>query len=79
MDYDTDKVDDAVLALLHLTKWRDKFQVRAWKGHDWAAMERLYEKGYIGDPKSKAKFVGVTEVDEARARELFHKLFGKSS
>ena len=79
MDYDTEKVDDAVLALLHLTMFRDEYQVRAWKGQDWATMRRLHEKGYIGDPKSKAKSVAVTEVGEVRARELFHKLFGKSS
>ncbi len=41
-------------------------------------MERLYEKGYIDDPKSKAKSVFVTEEGAARAEELFQKLFGKS-
>ena len=76
MEYDQDKIDEVVLALLYLTLHEE---VRAWKGHDWAAMERLYEKGYIGDPKSKAKSVAVTEVGEARARELLHKFFGKSS
>jgi hypothetical protein len=55
MDYDTDKVDEAVLALLHLTRFGDKYGTRAWKGHDWDALDRLYEKGYIGDPKGKAK------------------------
>ncbi len=79
MDYDEDKVDDAVLALLYLTMWREQFGSRAWKGHDWGAMERLYEKGYIGDPKSKAKSVFVTEEGAARAEELFHRLFGKPS
>lgn len=34
MDVDTDKIDDAVLALLQLTL-HDGF--RAWKGHDWDA------------------------------------------
>ncbi len=77
MDYNTDKVDDAVLALLYLTMSGGKFGVRAWKGHDWEAMRRLHEKGYIGDPKGKALSVTITEEGRARAEELFRKLFGK--
>lgn len=42
MDVDTDKIDDAVLALLYVTLHDG---VRAWKGHDWAALDRLYRKG----------------------------------
>lgn len=76
MDYDESKVDDAVLALLWLTMTADQ---RAWKGHDWDALNRLHEKGYIGDPKSKAKSVFVTEEGKARAEELFLKLFGKTA
>jgi hypothetical protein len=34
MDYDRDKVDEMVLALLWLTPAGDG---RAWKGHDWEA------------------------------------------
>jgi hypothetical protein len=33
-DYDTDKIDEAVLALLHLTTFEDHGVVRSWKGHD---------------------------------------------
>ena len=46
MALDTDKIDDAVLALLYLTlhdHWR------AWKGFDWDALDRLYEKGLIDE------------------------------
>jgi hypothetical protein len=75
MDYDENKVDDAVLALLWLTLAGD----RAWKGHDWDALGRLHEKGFIGDPVSKAKSVFVTPEGRARAEELFRKLFGKES
>ena len=49
---DNDKIDDAVLALLCLG-WHD--EARAWKGFDWDAMDRLHEKGYISDPRGKAK------------------------
>lgn len=78
MDYDEEKFDDAVLALLCLTMWNDRPATRAWKGHDWAAMERLHQKGYIGDPRSKAKSVVVTEEGRARAEELFRQFFGKT-
>ncbi len=79
MDYDPEKVDDAVLALLYLTTFKDKDAVyaRAWKGHDWGAMSRLYEKGYIGDPKGQAKSVLVSPEGERRSEELFWRYFGK--
>jgi len=77
MDIDTDKIDEAVLALLHLTRC-DRFGAAAWKGHDWDALNRLHEKGYIGNPVSKNKSVALTEEGKAKAEELFYKLFGKS-
>jgi hypothetical protein len=77
MEYDTDKIDEAVLALLHLTRCDDKFGAAAWKSHDWDALNRLHAKGYIGDPVSKAKSVALTEDGKAKAEELFRKLFGK--
>jgi hypothetical protein len=76
-DYDTDKVDEAVLALLHLTSFEDNYGVRSWKGHDWDALNRLHEKGFISNPKSKAKSVVLTEEGRKRAQDLFEKLFAK--
>lgn len=73
MDYDKDKIDRAVLALLHLTV-HDGF--RAWKSFDWEAMNRLHEKGLIADPVNKAKSVALTEQGLAEARRLAHELFG---
>jgi hypothetical protein len=72
-----DKIDDALLALLHLTSFREhKNELpRAWKGHDWDAMARLHAKGFIGDPVGKAKSVVLSESGEQRARELFAQLF----
>ncbi len=73
MDYDREKVEETVLALLWLTL--DGYR-RAWKSHDWGVLDRLHERGYISDPKSKAKSVLLTEEGEQRARELFARHFG---
>lgn len=78
MEYDKEKIDEAVLALLYLTTFSEKIGHRAWKGHDWDVLNRLYEKGFIGNPKSKAKSVEVTEEGVAESEKLFNKLFGKS-
>jgi len=76
MEYDKDKVDEMVLALLYLTMFdEDQYGARAWKSHDWDTMGRLHEKGYISDPKSKAKSVAMTVEGAQRAKELFEKHF----
>lgn len=75
MKADLDKIDNAVLALLHLTSFSEHGVARAWKGHDWDALDRLHEKGFIGDPKNKNKSIVFTEVGYKRASELFDKLF----
>jgi hypothetical protein len=74
MELDTNKIDDAVLALLYLGLHDG---ARAWKGFDWDAMDRLCERGYISDPRSKAKSVVFTEEGLERAKRLLEKLFGK--
>ena len=75
MDYDRDKVDEITLALLWLTSFKDPVGVRARKGQDWYTMERFHVKGFISDPKSKAKSVVLSEEGERRSRELFAKRF----
>jgi hypothetical protein len=74
MDYDDDRVDDAVLALLYLTLHDG---CRAWKGHSFDVMDRLFEKGFIADPKGKVKSVVLTEEGLARSEALFREMFGK--
>jgi len=76
MKYNEEKVDEMVLALLHLTTSKEKHGYRTWKQMDWEVMNRLYEKGYIFDPKSKSKSVVVTEEGVAKSKELFEKHFG---
>ena len=75
MEYDKNKVDEVVLALLYLNFHGDHNAVRAWKGFAWDAMDRLHEKGCISDPKSKAKSVIMTKEGQNDAEELFKKHF----
>jgi hypothetical protein len=78
MEFDPNKVDEVVLALLWLTAFDvDEYGARAWKSHDWDALDRLHAKGYISDPKSKSKSVVLTEEGMARARELFKRHFAR--
>jgi hypothetical protein len=77
MNYDTEKVDEMVLALLYLTiTEEDDWGARAWKSHDWDALDRLHARGYICDPKSKAKSVVLSAEGLERARQLFERHFG---
>ena len=75
MEYDKNKVDEVVLALLYLNFHEDHKVVRAWKGFDWDAMDRLHKQGFISAPKSKAKSVIMTEEGQNVAEELFKKYF----
>ena len=77
---DTNRIDDAVLALLFLGICaRDHSgAARAWKSFDWTAMNRLHKKGLIDDPVSKAKSVWLTDEGLKRAEALFYKLFAKT-
>ena len=74
MTVQTDKIDDAVLALLRLTLHDNN---RAWKGFDWVVMNRLHEKGMIHDPVGKVKSVVFTEEGLRRSKELFEAMFTK--
>ena len=75
MELDTDKIDQAVLALLSLGRHEG---YRVWKGFDWAAMNRLHEKGYITDPVSKAHSVLLTEEGARESARLLEGLFSRT-
>ena len=72
MEIDTDRIDEAVLGLLWLTLHDER---RAWKGFDWAALNRLHEKGLIADPATKAKSVILTDEGLHKAEALFKARF----
>lgn len=75
MAHNLEKIDDAALALLAALTFEEG---RAWKGHDFGVLNRLYEKGYIQDPMGKAKSVWLTPEGLRRGNEIADRLFGTS-
>jgi hypothetical protein len=69
----SDKLAEAALAILSLTLHDGG---RVWKGLDWNLMHVLHEKGWIVDPRSKAKSVVLTEEGERLAQEFLVRHFG---
>ena len=78
MKPDPEKVDETVIALLYLGSFESAGVTRAWKGHDWDALNRLHESGLISNPKSKAKSVVFTDDGSLKAKRACEKLFGKT-
>ncbi len=72
---DWEKVEEMTLALLQLTSFEEFGGVRAWKGHSFEVMDRLHNRGWIANPKGKAKSVALTEEGERKSRELFERHF----
>lgn len=79
MDYNEEKVDEAILALLWLTSYTERIggvnMKRSWKGHDFEALDRLHAAGLIENPVSKAKSLVFTVEGAKRSKELFRRLF----
>jgi hypothetical protein len=74
MDFDTDRIDEAVLALMYLVLHDGS---RAWKSFDWEATNRLHEKGFIADPRGKAKSVVLTDEGLRECERLSREMFVK--
>ena len=71
-----DRIDEAVLALLHLgIHERYPDGARTWKSFDWDAMDRLYRKDLITNPASKARSVVLTESGVQKAEAAYRRLF----
>jgi hypothetical protein len=73
-DIDQEKLAEAALAILSLTLHDAG---RVWKALDWEVMDLLHEKGWVVEPRSKAKSVVLTEEGERLAREFLLKHFGR--
>lgn len=75
-NYDLDKIDEAVLAILYMSAFEENGITRAWKGINWDSTNRLFEHGYISYPRTPSKSVIFTQEGVARAREAADRLFG---
>jgi hypothetical protein len=76
VDYDKDKVDEMTLAIMFLVMSRvGQGGGRAWKGIDAQTLDRLFKKGWIGDPMAKSPSVEVTPEGIKKAEDLFKKYF----
>lgn len=49
------------------------------ESHDWDAMDRLHEKGYISNPVGKAKSVRMADEGLRESERLFETLFSRAS
>jgi hypothetical protein len=78
MDVDAEKLEQTVLALLHLNTIAEKSGKRAWKALPWGVMDRLHQKGYISDPATKSKSVWLSDEGAKLSEELFERLFAVS-
>ena len=70
---DTNRIDQAVLALL----WLGVHDANnaTWKSFDWGVLERLHQKGFISNPVGKSKSVYLSEEGAARSKALFEAMF----
>lgn len=76
MEYDKDKIDRVVLALLQLTSFDNGYGTSAWKTHDWEVLNRLHERGLISDPKNKNKSIVLSPEGARKSAKLFERYFG---
>lgn len=76
---DSEMIAEVTIGLLYLTFHGSEPAVRAWKDLDWDVLDLLHEKGWIGDPKGKARSVMVTKDGEAHAKLMFDKHFRPKS
>lgn len=72
----SEKIAEVAIGLMYLTLHGRNLGLRAWKGFDWDILDSLHEKGWIGDPKGKARSVIITEEGKAQAQLMFEKHFG---
>lgn len=78
--FDTNRLDDVVLALLWANSFEEKFGGhRAWKSLPWDALDRLHAKGLIGNAHGHAYSVTLDDEAFERGRALFEQWFGASS
>ncbi len=75
-DFDRDRFDDIILALLWLNSFREPGGHRAWKSLDWDALDRLHERGLISNPRRRARSVSLSDEAVDSGHRLFRQFFG---
>lgn len=76
MSVNWEKVDETALALMHLTTFTEHHgPSRTWKSLDWDILARMFERGWISDPQTKARSVVVFDEAVRISKELFEKQF----
>jgi hypothetical protein len=68
-------IEEIVLGLLYLNVFDDYGATRAWKSLNLDALKKLYRKGYISDPFTRAKSVTVTNEGLDRGYEMARRYF----
>ncbi len=74
---DKDQLAEAALGILYLTLHGTETSPRVWKGLDWDLLALLHERGWITDPRSKAKSVMLTPEEYARASDFLDSYFAR--
>jgi len=74
-EFDRDKIDAVAMALLYLNVHQPSAN-RAWKSIQWETLDRLYQKGWIDDPKNSARSVFLTEEGLHQSEQEFWRYFG---
>jgi hypothetical protein len=76
-DFNTDLLDDLVLALLWFNGSEAKFGGHtAWKSLPWDALDRLHARGLIGEPRRKSYSVALDDEAWQRGQAMFEQWFG---
>jgi len=78
-ELDQEKVAEAALAVLSLSAFSSDDIMCVWKSVDWDVMGLLYERGWISNPKGKARSVHITGEGLERANAAARALFARAS
>ncbi len=73
--FDQRTIEEVTMALLWMYSWIESGVARTWKGYPWDVMNELHDKGWISQPRGKAKSVSLTEEGQKAGRELAERHF----
>ena len=76
--YSDKKIEEAVLALLYACSVEERGARWSWKTYDWDVTQRLFEQGFIDNPRGNRKSVLLSEEGERVGKALADKLFGNA-